>query len=101
MPCNVTRRGTGAPYIVDANGYMRFRVNDRGVYAHRYIMELLLGRPLLTSEHVHHKDGDKLNNFPDNLELLSATAHAKEHVTSERAKQLSIRGHAVRWGKGV
>jgi len=32
-------------------------------------MEELLGRPLRADENVHHRDGDKLNNSPDNLEL--------------------------------
>ena len=36
---------------------------------HRLIMELKLGRPLRKSEIVHHKDGDRANNHPDNLEL--------------------------------
>ena len=32
-------------------------------------MEQLLGRPLKKGENVHHKDGDRLNNDPSNLEL--------------------------------
>lgn len=32
-------------------------------------MARLLGRPLKRNEEVHHKDGDKLNNHPSNLEL--------------------------------
>jgi hypothetical protein len=33
------------------------------------MMEQLLGRKLLPDESVHHKDGEKLNNDPSNLEL--------------------------------
>jgi HNH endonuclease len=29
----------------------------------------VLGRKLLLNENVHHKDGNKLNNNPNNLEL--------------------------------
>lgn len=36
---------------------------------HRYVMEQMLGRPLLPNEQVHHRDGDKHNNNSSNLEL--------------------------------
>jgi hypothetical protein len=32
-------------------------------------MQETLGRQLLPGENVHHKDGDKQNNSPENLEL--------------------------------
>jgi hypothetical protein len=38
-------------------------------------MEILLGRTLRRDEHVHHLDGNKVNNRPSNLQLLSASAH--------------------------
>lgn len=47
----------------DANrhGYVR---------AHRLVMEEKLGRRLEPGEVVHHRDGDRANNVPDNLELF-------------------------------
>lgn len=58
-----------------AGGYRRIRIQrEQGakyewVLEHRYIMEQKLGRPLLPKENVHHIDGNRLNNTPENLEL--------------------------------
>lgn len=50
-------------------GYWKYRRDGQEIYLHRAVMEELLGRPLAAHEHVHHKDGDKLNNDWSNLEL--------------------------------
>lgn len=47
---------------------------------HRMVMEWLVGRKLTSTEHVHHKDQNRLNNHPDNLELHDdAASHFAEH----------------------
>lgn len=43
-------------------------------------MERHLGRKLLRSEHVHHKDRDYTNNVLDNLEVKDASEHIREHL---------------------
>jgi len=69
-----------AQYPGIRRGYMIIGVPGRGLMAaHRFIMEQMLGRELLESEVVHHRDGNRLNNAPDNLELVSASEHSSHH----------------------
>lgn len=56
---------------------------------HRLIMSAALGRQLLTEEHVHHIDGDTLNNSLENLEILSAAEHARVHGLG---RHINLRG---------
>ena len=42
-------------------------------------MEQHLGRKLLSSEIVHHKDEDSTNDAIDNLEILTRAEHASLH----------------------
>ena len=56
-------------------GYFAVRVDGRYIYEHRYLMEKKIGRPLRSDEIVHHKDGNKTNKNPGNLELLAKREH--------------------------
>lgn len=62
------------------DGYWRITTPDgERKLAHRDIMERHIGRILLPSEHVHHKNGNKLDNRLDNLEILTIVDHQHEH----------------------
>jgi hypothetical protein len=55
-------------------------IKENNRHQHRVVMERIIGRPLKSREVVHHKDGNKRNNSPDNLELLPSRAeHNKIH----------------------
>jgi len=55
-----------------------------GRHEHRRVMEEKLGRKLLSSEIVHHKDENKRNNHPDNLELMTRAEHIRHHLHNGR-----------------
>jgi hypothetical protein len=46
---------------------------------HREIAAQLIGRPLRSDEHVHHKNHDPSDNRPENLEVLPASVHRSQH----------------------
>jgi hypothetical protein len=52
-------------------GYRRIWVEGVNVAEHRYIMEQILGRRLWADENVHHINGVRDDNRPENLELWS------------------------------
>jgi hypothetical protein len=69
--------GSPAP-LRAANGegqwYSSILVDGVQVLEHRFVMEQQLGRPLLSTETVHHRNGLKYDNTPGNLELWT-TVH--------------------------
>jgi len=51
-----------------------------GRHEHRVIAEQMIGRPLMPGEIVHHIDGDKQNNDPSNLQVMTQGDHLREHL---------------------
>ena len=65
------------------NGYVKITSNEYGFrdeYLHRLLMAEQLGCGIPSEYHVHHIDGDKTNNNPGNLMLLSKSNHHKLHM---------------------
>ena len=59
--------------------YKTISIEGRKIREHRYIMEQHIGRKLESWEHVHHINGDSLDNRIENLEVLSNSEHQKKH----------------------
>lgn len=61
-------------------GYVCLRIQGKARLEHRVVMERILGRPLLPTEYVHHRNGDRADNKPQNLELWSRAQPSGQRV---------------------
>lgn len=61
---------------VDSKGYLSICAGPlRGVRLHRIVAEAKLGRKLRKDEVVHHKNGNKLDCSPENLQIMGEREH--------------------------
>jgi hypothetical protein len=77
-------RSTTKGFTITSRGYRMLHKPEHPnatrygyVMEHRLVMEVELNRLLLPTEVVHHKDGNRLNNDPSNLEVLTKLKHDK------------------------
>lgn len=80
-----------AGLTISSGGYLQFTASqangdNAGRLLHQVIFEWKNGGRLDDGFHVHHIDGNKLNNHPDNLTSMSASDHAKLHMKQRMSK---------------
>jgi len=88
--CGAWKRG----FRINNDGYKDILIPDHPfakksgyVLEHRLVMEKMIGRYLFPSEVVHHKDGNRANNSPENLQLFSENReHLKHELTGRKPK---------------
>lgn len=93
----LTRQNIGEPQYVQ-NGYIAFTDKDHPmavgkhgrVAQHRAVMSEVLGRPLRKNELVHHINGIRHDNRPENLELFY-----KGHPPGQRPEELVKWAHEI------
>lgn len=69
---------------LDKDGYIRVGPARRQVPEHVLVAQEVLGREFAAEEEVHHLDGVRHNNEPENLVVLSASEHKRLHAEYRR-----------------
>ena len=74
---------------MSGSGYLQFTQSPaNGAHAgktmHQVVAEWKYGRKTKKGEHIHHIDGNRLNNSPDNLVIMQAAEHSRLHQLGKK-----------------
>jgi HNH endonuclease len=87
---NLARESKG--YCLDKHGYKILTAGRKNGYCqpeHRAVMEKMIGRKLTKQETVHHKNGIRHDNRPENLELWSSRHGRGQRVDDQVSHHLA------------
>lgn len=83
---------------IDSMGYRVICIKGKQIREHRVVAEQMLGRKLEKGEVVHHLNGNRSDNRPENLEVhKSHSEHMKHHLTSDSARSMGAKGLKSRY----
>ncbi|MFA7056636.1 MAG: HNH endonuclease signature motif containing protein [Candidatus Cloacimonadales bacterium] len=68
-----------AKFRSSRSGYKQYNSGSGWKYTHRTVASKKLGGAIFPGYQVHHINGNKTDNRPSNLTVLSAKAHSKIH----------------------
>lgn len=86
-----TKKPSGYVYLLlDEDDEFLCMSTTTGNYVaeHRYVVAKKIGRPLKTSEHIHHLNGIKDDNRIENLKLVNGEEHMIITQLEQRVKRL-------------
>lgn len=79
----ISKSGKALKYSANTSGYIQIKFYINGKYerllAHRVVATKYCHKPE-GCNYVNHKDGNRLNNHPDNLEWLTLTGNQLHHL---------------------
>jgi hypothetical protein len=87
------RRATGDYGVghISKDGYRVFKgAGGKQIKEHRMVMEKILGRALRGNENVHHINGNRSDNRPENLELWVKTQPCGQRATDKVSAYLEF-----------
>lgn len=91
-----SNKGRRTTRVADEDFKARYRQkklpDGSRIMEHRWVMEQVLGRPLLSTEQVHHKNHNRLDNRPENLEVVTSAEHGLRHTWRPVTKACVICG---------
>jgi len=80
---------------ISSHGYVRIKKPDHPnadimgyVYEHRLIAEKTIGRYLNKNEVIHHRDENRSNNAPDNIEIMKNPSYHRAIHRKNKNRQL-------------
>lgn len=83
---NNTRDSWRGGHIGKTTGYIYIKIDGKDIGEHILVAEKTIGRRLYADEVVHHINGIKTDNRPENLQVMTNSEHVKLHQIKAKPK---------------